>query len=57
MIDFGLSKIYDDSNIDMINADYRGTGLYVAPETILYKHRGIVNSIYSDTFVVGFLLL
>lgn len=57
LIDFGLSQIFNEANINMTNKDYRGTGIYFAPETIFFSHKGFYNNIYSDTFVIGFLML
>lgn len=41
----------------MKSGDLRGTDPYIAPEGHFFKYDGFYNSIHSDVFSVGVLLL
>ena len=41
----------------MKSEDLRGTDPYLAPETLFYKYDKFYNSIHSDVFSIGVLLL
>jgi hypothetical protein len=41
----------------MIAKDFRGTIPFISPEMILFKYKGFYNSIESDVFSIGMLLI
>jgi serine/threonine protein kinase len=57
IIDFGLSRKYRVDDFLKVSEDLRGTDPYLAPESLFYKYDKFYNTIHSDVFGVGVLLL
>jgi serine/threonine protein kinase len=57
LIDFGLSQKYYPYDDTMKSTDFRGTDPFIAPETYFFKYDKFSNTIRSDVFALGVLLM